>query len=248
MYSTKINGEVFEFGTAGFLYRSNKLMYDRTTNTLWHQFLGEPVVGELVGSGITLEVLPVTLTTWGDWLKAHPDTMVLDVETGVYPAETYFPKTSRRSIYFGYRQQMDTMFPVPGRSDALPTKSQVLGITFNGQPRAYPEETLDRERIINDSLGGGALVVVTPDDGGGSRAYQRGERQFLEVHRDDSEGGSLFLLDDAGRRWKLEEDALVRTDDPSIRLLRLPSRTAYWFGWHSFYPATDVYAQDSSNP
>lgn len=95
MYSTKVNGEVFEFGTSGFLYRSNKLMYDRTTNTLWHQFLGKPVVGELVGSGITLEVLPVTLTTWGDWLEAHPDTMVLDVETGVYPAERYFPEPNQ---------------------------------------------------------------------------------------------------------------------------------------------------------
>ncbi|MCH8276873.1 MAG: carboxypeptidase regulatory-like domain-containing protein, partial [Bacteroidetes bacterium] len=47
MYSTKINGQVMEFGTSGLLYRSNKLMYDRATKTLWHQFTGEPVVGAL---------------------------------------------------------------------------------------------------------------------------------------------------------------------------------------------------------
>ena len=74
-----------EFGTSGWLFQSNKLMYDRGTNTLWHQFLGKPVVGELVGSGITLEVLPMTLTIWADWLASHPNTTVLDVETGVYP-------------------------------------------------------------------------------------------------------------------------------------------------------------------
>ena len=89
MYSTEINGEVTEFGTSGWLYQSNKLMYDRATNTLWHQFLGEPVIGELVGSGIALDIIPNTLTTWGDWVSAHPDTTVLDVETGVYPPSSY---------------------------------------------------------------------------------------------------------------------------------------------------------------
>ena len=49
MYSTEVNGETTEFGTSGMLYRSNKLMYDRATETLWHQFRGEPVVGPLQG-------------------------------------------------------------------------------------------------------------------------------------------------------------------------------------------------------
>ena len=31
---TKIDGQVFEFGTSGLLYRSNKSMYDRGTETL----------------------------------------------------------------------------------------------------------------------------------------------------------------------------------------------------------------------
>lgn len=243
-----MNGEVFEFGTSGFLYRSNKLMYDRTTNTLWHQFRGEPVVGELADSGITLEVLPVTLTTWGDWLKAHPDTMVLDAETGVYPGESYFPETSSRSIYFDYRQRKDAMFPVPEKSEALPPKSQVLGITFNGQVRAYPQEILDQEPVINDSLGGGDLVVVTPDDGGGSRVYHRSDIHFVRVQRDEGERGSILLIDNAAGSWRLEEDALVHTSDSSIRLRRLPSRTAYWFGWYSFYPNTEVFSKVNTNP
>lgn len=92
MYSTKIDGQVLEFGTSGLLYRSNNLMYDRSTETLWRQFTGEPVVGSLVDSGIKLEVLPVLLTTWGDWLATHPDTTVLDPETGYYPGDLYSPE------------------------------------------------------------------------------------------------------------------------------------------------------------
>ena len=95
MYSTELDGEILEFGTSGFLYQSNKLMYDRKTNSLWHQFRGEPVIGELAHSGITLEVIPVALTTWEDWVSSHPDTTVLDLETGVYPAQAYLPESGR---------------------------------------------------------------------------------------------------------------------------------------------------------
>ncbi len=44
------------FGSSGLLYRSNKLMYDRETNSFWNQFTGRPVVGPLTGSGIELKL------------------------------------------------------------------------------------------------------------------------------------------------------------------------------------------------
>ena len=59
-------------------------MYDRETNTLWNQFQGIPIVGELVGSSIQLEILPLSLTTWGEWLGDHSHTKVLSLETGFY--------------------------------------------------------------------------------------------------------------------------------------------------------------------
>ena len=46
------DGETYTFGSSGFLFRSNKLMYDRQTNTLWNQLSGEPVLGELERLGI----------------------------------------------------------------------------------------------------------------------------------------------------------------------------------------------------
>ena len=57
-------------------------MYDQATHSLWNQFTGRPVVGPLTGSGIELEVLPVTITSWRDWQAQHPDTKVLSLETG----------------------------------------------------------------------------------------------------------------------------------------------------------------------
>src|SRR6516162_4245053 len=72
----------FTFGSSGLLYRSNKLMYDRQTNTLWTQFTGRPAVGPLVGSGIALTPLPMTLTTWTAWQMRDPQTRVLALDTG----------------------------------------------------------------------------------------------------------------------------------------------------------------------
>ena len=68
----------YTFGSSGFLYRSNKLMYDRQSRTLWNQFTGQPVLGPLADEDISLELLPVVLTTWKDWVDQHPDTQVLD--------------------------------------------------------------------------------------------------------------------------------------------------------------------------
>jgi len=87
-----IDGERVEFGTSGYLYRSNKLMFDRKTETRWHQFRDVPAVGPLVGSGSELEVLPMTLTVWSEWVADHPDTTVLDLDTDIYSGNAYKPE------------------------------------------------------------------------------------------------------------------------------------------------------------
>ena len=143
VYATEVNAEVISFGTSGLLYRSNKLMYDRETESLWVQFEGKPAVGPLADSGLELEVLPVTLTTWRDWLALHPDTTVLDLAMGVYPPDTYHPEDDPTSDYFDYRADLGPIFPIHGRSNLLPDKASVLGLSFDGQSKAYPLTLLE---------------------------------------------------------------------------------------------------------
>jgi len=82
LYHTEHAGTVHELGTSGFLYRSNKLMYDRATQSLWSTLRGEPVIGPLVGQGIRLARGSVVTTTWGEWRRRHPHTSVLSIDTG----------------------------------------------------------------------------------------------------------------------------------------------------------------------
>lgn len=45
LYETRQNGINHQLGTSGFLFRSNKLMYDQATQSLWSTMWGTPVVG-----------------------------------------------------------------------------------------------------------------------------------------------------------------------------------------------------------
>lgn len=69
-------------GNSGFSYQSGKLLYDEHTKSLWSVADGRPVVGRLLEKKIQLKQLPVVSTTWGQWSKQHPETLVVSPETG----------------------------------------------------------------------------------------------------------------------------------------------------------------------
>ncbi len=152
MYSARIDGEPTTFGTSGMLYRSNKVMYDRETNTLWSSLLGVPVIGPLARRDLKLEFFPVAFTTWGEWLAEHPDTAVLSRSTGYYSPRTYGPEESAETIYYSYRASADTMFPVWNRDGRLETKAEVLGLSMGDSHKAYPVSSLRALRVVNDRI------------------------------------------------------------------------------------------------
>ena len=123
-------------------------MYDRQTDTLWHQLWATPAFGPLVGSGIKLERLPVTLTNWEAWYADHPDTKVMAFDTG------FVRDYSVGAAYQAYFSSPDTMFPVWRRDDRLPAKSWVFTQLIEGQAKAYPLPVIARERVVNDTLAG----------------------------------------------------------------------------------------------
>ncbi len=239
------DGNTYTFGSSGFLFRSNKLMYDRQTRTLWNQLTGEPVLGELADKDVKLTILPLVLTRWEDWRQQHPGTLVLSLETG------YDRPYSPGAAYGDYFSDATMMFPVWQRSDELPPKSRVYAIQLNGLPKAYPLEVLVDEQVVNDTLGEMPLVLVAQrgsvdvqgsnlrvgevsyNSGGEVRAFERGDHAFLPGEAPDT------LLDENGDPWQVTEQALLGPDGQSLP--RLPGHLAYWFGWFAFFPNTEIY-------
>ena len=243
MYSAKINGEPTSFGTSGMLYRSNKVMYDRLTNSLWNQLTGEPVIGPLWDSGIKLDFFPVILTTWEEWLELHPDTTVLQQDTGLYPAEFYAPEDDPRAIYYAYFNDPETMFPVPDRDDRLDTKAVVLGVQLNDSYKAYSSEALREHRVVHDVVGGEQIVVLSSAASQGARAYYSGGNTFALIPDEDGShlGIPLAVEDTDGDGWYVTEEFLVNSADGSEKLARIPTHMSFWFGWFQFHPGTELY-------
>jgi len=226
-----VRGRTFVFGSSGFLFRSNKLMYDQQTKSLWHHMRGEPVVGPLADSGIRLTPRPVVTTTWQEWVRQHPRTVVLDIDTG--HVRDYTPGRP----YGTYYASPETMFPVSPRSSRLATKDVVFVLRMDPDRKVYPLGVFDREPVVNDAVGSTSVVLVGRSATRTVRAYERGTLRF----RPGADPGEL-VEEGTGARWRIEEEALVSAPGGQ-RLARLAGHLAFWFGWFAFHPDTPVYGR-----
>ncbi|MEM7441505.1 MAG: DUF3179 domain-containing protein, partial [Pseudomonadota bacterium] len=207
--------EPFVFGSSGFLYRSNKLMFDRETNTLWNQFTGEPVIGELAQSGIKLGQRPVVITPWAEWRALNPETRVLSLETG------HSRDYGSGVVYKDYFGSPNLMFPTDVDETALKQKDYVFGIREFGAAKAWPLSAFKDRRVINDQIGQTKVVLIGDEAGRTVRAYERGDREFSWDNGPVADGA-----------WTVSEDALTGPDGTSLP--RVAGHVAYWFAWSGY--------------
>ena len=216
LFDGRFGSEVYRFGTSGLLYRSNKLMYDRNTRTLWNQFTGRPAWGPLAGDDIRLEVLPVVVSTWADWYAQHPDTTVLDIETG------FVRDYGSGVAYNDYFNTSLTWFNVPVVDGRLAQKDDVYVVRIGDELTAYPIKVLARDILIQDEVGGVPIVVIATAERAGGRSYESGEVRFASA-----DPGAGTLLDSEGQMWTISENSLLGPDGQSLP--RVGGHNAYWF-------------------
>jgi len=153
--------------TSGLLIRSNKVMYDITSGSVFDTFRGRAVTGPLADRGLTLEQAPVITATWGDWKAAHPDTTVL-VEALALGRDFDFRNT---------RDAAGPIFPVGLVDPRLPVHEDIIGvITPSGTPVAFPRATAMVALSQGRDVGFETVTLIL--DAGGIRAV-------------DSDGGAL---------------------------------------------------------
>jgi len=224
-YDVTHGGVTYDLGTSGFLYRSNKLMYDKATQSLWNTIDGAPVLGPLVGKGIKLGVYPVVTTTWGKWKALHPGSKVLSIETG--HQRDYAEGAAYRN-YFGTDE---LMFPVPQTDKRLLNKAEVLITRVAGyeqDPLAISIDWLRRRKLHLDAIAGTKLVALA-DASGAARVYAAGEYAFFSYRKGE-------LKDNQGGIWQVSEQQLSGPDGQLLE--RLPVHNSFWFAWYNMYPKT----------
>ncbi|MEL7281278.1 MAG: DUF3179 domain-containing (seleno)protein [Pseudomonadota bacterium] len=145
--------------TSGLLIRSNKVMFDLETFSVFDTFLGKAVTGPLLKEGIMLEQASVVTTDWGTWKAAHPETTVL-VEALALGRD------------FDFRNGRDAngpIFPVGDVDPRLSVHEDVIGVvTASGKPVAF-----QRSRAFTALSQGQEIIVENVHlkmDGGGIKA------------------------------------------------------------------------------
>lgn len=114
--------------TSGLLSRSNKVMYDLNTYSVFDTFLGNALTGQLADRNLKLEQASVITTDWGTWKTAHPETTVLSEELAL----------GRDPDFRNGRDANGPIFPVGNVDPRLPVHEDIIGvITGSGQPVAF---------------------------------------------------------------------------------------------------------------
>ncbi|MBI2035273.1 MAG: DUF3179 domain-containing protein [Candidatus Liptonbacteria bacterium] len=155
VFDPLVNGERVEFGTSGKLWNSNLVMYDRKTNSLWSQILGEAIVGEKTGT--RLAVLQSDQIRFGEWKRLHPTGEVLSQDTGT-------TRFYGQDPYGDYYTTPGTYFPVGKKDDRLSDKDFVLGIVVNGKAKAYWLEAIKKLGEVEDRFQDKTIVAQYEKD------------------------------------------------------------------------------------
>jgi len=164
VFDPVVNGERVEFGTSGKLWNSNLVMYDRKTESLWSQILGEAIVGELTGT--KLKVLSSDMVRFGDFKKLHSGGSVLSRDTGA--ARFY-----GQDPYGDYYTTPGTYFPVGKKDDRLNEKDFVLGIVINGKAKAYWPEAIKKMGKVEDRFENKTIVAQYEKDIDAVRLFEK---------------------------------------------------------------------------
>jgi len=246
VFERVVGGATLDFGTSGKLYKSDLVMYDRQSHSLWAQMEGRAIVGARAGT--RLELIPANTLSFDEWRLTHPTGKVLSRDTG-------HSRNYGRNPYESYDQPGLGPFLFRGRLDPRrPPKERVVGIKLGGAARAYPWPVLAGRRVVHDRLGDQALVILYRPGALSALDDQEIQRSravgATSVFRRGVEGRTLtfeatpagFRDSETGSTWNLLGHA-VKGPLAGRRLTAVPHVDAFWFAWAAFNPGTSVYGE-----
>jgi hypothetical protein len=159
--------------TSGLLSRSNKVMYDLRTQSVFDTFTGAAVSGPLQEQGIVLDETTVLRTTWGEWKAAHPDTTIIAEDGGIGRSYSLDPLQGR--------DDNGPIFPIGPADDRLDVQELVVGvITDAGTPIAFPADAARAALAAGDTVEVAGVELI--DDGGGLRAVDQATGESIPSH------------------------------------------------------------------
>ncbi len=216
VFSPVVDGRSETFRLVG-MDHFNAMFEDATTHSWWRQANGEAIAGP--SKGKALSEIPSRQVTLAEWLREHPRTLIMQ-------ADPALQKKYSRS--FDYETGASRKALTGTDTVSWHDKAWVVGITINGQSKAYDWNRLRREGAVNDMLGGKPIVVALAADRASFCAFVRPSPATKFVVRRDSlvAGRASYAFNGQGPTGALEP---------------LSASQEFWHSWKTFQPATTTY-------
>lgn len=240
MFRAAARGKALVFDTAG-LIGGNEVFRDRQTGSRWQQSTLEAISGPLKGTH--LKIYPFLLTTWAEWHKQHPNSLVLKPLPGY---EERLP-TLNRIIQQG---ALGMAGPAPrgafGRDTRLRPRDTIVGLETGGVVKAYPMSALQRVRLVNDAVGGVPVLIVYQAASDTTTAFiaQAGGKT-LKFRAADPEADRLIDLETHSTWTAYGECTAGRMKGTRLKPLILEPE--FWFAWSEFHPRTLLYGSQAAH-
>lgn len=244
-FDARVDGQALRFGVSGLLRKSDLVMWDESTTSLWQQITGEGVVGEFAGA--QLELIPTSIVSYGDAVETFPEALSLSRDTGFgieYGTNSYAGYSSSATPFL-FDEEPDPRFP------AL---SRVVGVSLNDNDKSYPFSVISTELAVNDEVGGTPIVILW----GGDTADALDARQIADSQSIGT--GIAFSREVAGQVLTfshLSDDLFTDAETQTTwtllgkaiegplegeQLEVVQHRNEFWFAWAGFFPDAPVYA------
>ncbi|MBT3995037.1 MAG: DUF3179 domain-containing protein [Chloroflexi bacterium] len=242
-----VNGQELTFGTSGMLRRSDLVMWDRQSQSLWQQITGNAIVGDFAADKTVLKQLPSAIIAWETFAESYPEGKLLKrVRNSVgMPIREY-----ENPPYAGYDNVDSQPFlfldPV---DDRLVATSRVL--TIDGEtPVAYPFTFLEETPVLNDSVNGEDIVAFF-ENGTFSAFFNEAfvhqpVGSVTVFSRNVGNQTLTFELSDTGitdveteSDWNLVGTA-IGGELEGTQLKPVVHANHFWFSWAVFKPETQI--------
>jgi Protein of unknown function (DUF3179) len=216
VFEPLLNGKTEDFRLVG-MDHFNAMFEDKTTKSWWRQATGEAIIG--ASKGQILPEFPSMQTTLSQWIKLHPNTLVMQPDTH-FRVEYDSMRTYERGKLTGKLTRRDTL--------SWQKKSWVVGIEMGSESKAYDWNALQKERIIYDEINQKPIVLIVSKDSMSFVALERiGNTQTFSLVN-DSLKSSLNSYNFEG----ISANPML----PNLKQVR--AYQEYWHSWQTFHPKT----------
>ena len=236
MFRAEAKGKSLVFDNAG-VVGGNEVFKDEQTGSRWQQSSLEAISGPLRGQH--LELYPFLLTSWGEWHRLHPETLVLKPLPGYADR---IPASNAR-IKQGLTGEGAAPTGVIYHDDRLKPRTMVLGLEVSGASKAYPLETLRQVRVINEMLGGTPVLVVHQPGSDTTTAFVARARGRKLTFKATNADASALIDEQTGSTWD-PYGACVSGRLKGAVLKPLILEPEFWFAWSEFHRGTAIYKQN----